>query len=159
MPITKAEEERRVASMVEGLRESGLRITHQRLEVAREIARTDTHPDVEGIYRKVRTRVPTISLDTVYRTLGVLAEKGLVWRVSTMSGPTRYDANLSHHHHFVCMKCGMVRDVIGDPALDEVRPSGDVLEHGSIESVEIQLRGTCTACAKKSRRKKKGADQ
>ena len=60
MPVPVSEVERRVFSFSQTLRKSGLRLTHQLLEVAREIARSDTHPDVEAIYRGVRDRVPTI---------------------------------------------------------------------------------------------------
>ena len=63
------EEARRVEQLALALRDSGLRLTHQRLEIVRVIAADRTHPDVETVYEAVRKRVPTISLDTVYRTL------------------------------------------------------------------------------------------
>jgi Fur family peroxide stress response transcriptional regulator len=104
------------------LRESGLRLTHQRLEVAREVARSDEHPDVQTIYRGVRERIPTISLDTVYRTVAALAELGLIIRVGATPGPVRYDANVARHHHFMCTRCSLIRDVYS-ASLDVVRSS------------------------------------
>jgi Fur family peroxide stress response transcriptional regulator len=135
----------------QALRDSGLRLTHQRLEVVREIASTDSHPSVESVYRGVRGRVPTISLDTVYRTLATLAEIGLVNRVSSMSGVVRYDANRSRHHHFVCVKCGSIRDV-ESPELDMVRAPEQTWTFGHVESVEVNFRGICSECAQKSDR-------
>jgi Fur family peroxide stress response transcriptional regulator len=133
---------------VEALRAKGFRLTHQRLEVAREIARSDMHPDVETIYRGVRERVPTISLDTVYRTLTTLADLGLVTRVDATAGATRYDANLDRHHHFVCTRCGLIRDVYS-LALDGIEAPKETTDPGTVDSVKVQLRGVCRKCQRK----------
>ncbi len=155
MGVPEAEAGRRVESMMRALREAGLRITHQRLEVVREIAASQEHPDVESIYAGVRVRVPTISLDTVYRTLATLADQGLVVRVGTASGRMRYDANASRHHHFVCTRCGMMRDV-SDPELDAVVAPASVAALGCVESVDVQLRGVCIECARPEGNRSKG---
>jgi len=145
VPVSPTETARRVESLAGALRESGLRLTHQRLEVVREIAGTDEHPDVETVYCGVRQRVPTISLDTVYRTLGALAARGLILRVDTAGGPARYDANTSRHHHFVCTRCGAVRDVEG-AGLDVWGPAERVPVPGTVEWVELQFKGICAQC-------------
>lgn len=133
------------------LRESGLRLTHQRLEVAREIACSTEHPDVEAIYRGVRERVPTISLDTVYRTIGDLEKLGLIRRLQALGGPARYDTNLEHHHHFICVRCGVIRDVYGD-SYEGIEAPESVAELGRVESITVQLRGLCNRCQKGERR-------
>lgn len=140
--------QQRVSELAEALRSSGLRLTHQRLEVAREVAVADMHPDVEAIYRGVRERVPTISLDTVYRTVGMLTELGLLRRVDATAGAARYDANLDQHHHFVCTHCGLIQDVTSS-ALDGIKAPESISAWGSVESVQIQLRGTCTECKRR----------
>ena len=56
-----------------GIRDAGLRLTHQRLEIFRVVAGDKTHPDVETVCEAVRVRVPTISLETVYRALAATA--------------------------------------------------------------------------------------
>ena len=145
MVVDSRESQSRADSMATALRASGMRLTHQRLEVVREIAGSDEHPEVEAVYRRVRERVPTISLDTVYRTLGALASLGLVNRITATPGPARYDANTDRHHHFLCTSCGLVRD-ISDPSLDAVRSAGQTSELGIVESVEINLKGVCRRC-------------
>jgi len=150
MAVATDEVERRVDSLSRALRASGLRLTHQRLEVVREVAQSDEHPDVESIYRAVRERVPTISLDTVYRTVATLGSLGLVRRVTATPGPTRFDANLDHHHHFVCTRCGLIRDV-DDRELDAVRAPRAAASLGRVESIEVQLRGVCAECDDKER--------
>jgi Fur family peroxide stress response transcriptional regulator len=148
MAVPPEEVERRVDVLSRALRGSGLRLTHQRLEVIREVARSDEHPDVEMLYRAVRERVPTISLDTVYRTVATLGDLGLVRRVTLTPGPARYDANASRHHHYVCTRCGLIRDV-DDSGLDAVRAPRGTASLGSVESVEVQLRGVCADCHQK----------
>ena len=145
MPVPEVETARRVGSLSAALRAGGLRLTNQRLEVVCEIAGTDEHPDVETIYRAVRERVPTISLDTVYRTLGALAVRGLILRVGAAGEPARYDANTSRHHHFVCTRCGAVRDVEG-AGLDVWGPAERVPVPGTLERVEVQFKGICAQC-------------
>jgi Fur family peroxide stress response transcriptional regulator len=152
MAIPESEVERRVLSFSQALRRSGLRLTHQRLEVAREVARSEAHPDTETVYQSVRTRVPTISLDTVYRTLAALEALGLIARVDATAGPTRYDANLDRHHHFVCGRCGLIRDVY-HPPFDALRAPEPADELGRVESVRVQLRGVCKTCEQSEKKK------
>lgn len=151
MAVPESEVERRVLSYSQALRGSGLRLTHQRLEVAREVARSEAHPDTETVYQRVRTRVPTISLDTVYRTLAALEELGLVARVDATAGPKRYDANLRHHHHFVCGRCGLIRDVY-HPPFDALEAPDLADGLGKVESVRVQLRGVCKTCEQSEKR-------
>ena len=66
-----------------------VRITPQRLEVFSTLARTNEHPSAEFIHRQVVKRLPTITLDTVYRTLGTLEKEGLVFRVSVVGNTQR----------------------------------------------------------------------
>ena len=153
MALTKRCIEARIQALTQALRAAGLRLTHQRLEICGEIARTDEHPDVETICDRVRARVSTVSLDTVYRTLALLEKRGLIARVDTQSGRARYDANTSHHHHFVCTECGLVRDVRSqDPA--ELASPTCAQEVGAVRSIHVQFRGVCSKCAARNRRKK-----
>ena len=145
MSIPAEEIDRRAQALATGIQDAGLRLTHQRLEIMREIAGSETHPDVETVYRGVRKRMPTVSLDTVYRTLSVLTERGLIERVTATAGPARYDGNPFPHHHFVCTRCGLVRD-IDDADTDAILPTKQTDSLGEIESIQIQYRGVCTAC-------------
>ena len=145
MTVPQSEVESRVSLFAQTSRESGLRLTHQRLEVAREIAGSDTHPNVEAIYCGVRERVPTISLDTVYRTLGAFERLGLINRVDVTAGPARYDANLEHHHHFICARCGLVRD-LPSTSYEGLEVPEAATNLGEVESITVQLRGLCKEC-------------
>ncbi len=148
MPPSAQEDRERVERLSSVLRSNGFRLTHQRLEVVREIASTDSHPDVDRVFRGVRERVPTISLDTVYRTLGTLADLGLVNRVSGPALVARYDANTSKHHHFICARCGLIGDVESSE-LDGLSVPASAAELGDVDSVEVRFSGVCHECAER----------
>jgi len=150
MAVTKAEIERRMRRFTETCQASGLKLTHQRMEVFRELAGTEDHPDAETIYKNVSRRVPAISRDTVYRTLATLEEEGLVRKAEILANRGRYDANMDCHHHFVCTECGLVRDFYSE-ALDELPLPKSVTTLGRVESTHVQLRGICSSCARGKR--------
>jgi Fur family transcriptional regulator, peroxide stress response regulator len=127
------------------LRERGLKITHQRSEIFRELASTDEHPDAETIFQKVHERIPAVSRDTVYRTLAFLEENGLVRRAEVRSGPARYDAEIEGHHHFVCTICGKVSDVHSEE-LDRIPVPDSVKGIGRVTARQVQLQGVCRGC-------------
>jgi len=131
-------------------RQNGMKVTHQRTEVFRELAGADDHPDAETLYQSVRKRVPAISRDTVYRTLSTLEEQGLIRKAEILSSRGRYDANMDRHHHFVCTECGRVHDFYSEK-LDDLPIPKSVATLGHVESSHVQLRGMCSACAKNRR--------
>lgn len=139
--------ERRIADFVEACRRQGVKVTSQRVEILRELARTDEHPDVETVYFRVRKRIPSISLDTVYRTLRTFEEQGVVGRVGSMRDRARFDANLEPHHHFVCRKCGHIADFTSSE-FDQLRPPAAIGVLGAVDSVYVEVRGLCAKCRK-----------
>ena len=144
MPGEK-EIESRMRAFRERCADRGLRITPQRTEVYREVAGTDEHPDADAILKRVRKRIPNISLDTVYRVLYTLEDEGLLSRVQLSSDRLRFDGNAEKHHHFVCLKCGMIRDFTSEEA-DRLRVPDEVRSWGRIEESHLQLRGVCRKC-------------
>ena len=146
MDINPLEVEARLDRLKSACREQGLRMTHQRLEIYREVARTGEHPDAETIFKRVRDRMPMISHDTVYRTLAFLEALGSVTRIDSAGGRARFDANTDEHHHFVCSECGSVSDVyINEP----IPLPGGIEELGRAESRHVQIRGVCNNCMSK----------
>jgi Fur family peroxide stress response transcriptional regulator len=151
MTVSKAEVERRVQAFVQTCRQRGMKITHQRMEIFRELAASAEHPDAETVYQSVCARVPSISRDTVYRTLATLEVEGLIRKVSPLVERARYDANAERHHHFICTVCGMVRDFYSED-LDDLPIPPAVKTLGEIESAQVEVRGVCSACANRKRK-------
>ncbi len=137
--------ENRVAEFVDACHRQGVKATHQRTEILRELVATQEHPDAETIYARVRQRIPTISLDTVYRTLRMLEDEGVIARVGSMRDRARFDANTDRHHHFVCCECGTIGDFYSDE-LDRFPVPREVAEMGSVDRVYVELRGRCRKC-------------
>lgn len=133
-------------------REAGIRLTPQRLEIFREVARTGDHPDAETVFVRVREHLPSVSLDTVYRTLWLLNEHGLITTLGPSRARTRFDANLERHHHFICIRCGLTRDFHCD-LMDGLEPPSAARSFGRVETMMIEARGVCRACTAKAERR------
>ena len=147
MEVDKAEVERRVESFREAARKAGVKLTHQRLEIFREVAASLEHPSAEAVLKAVQPRMPTVSLDTVYRTLWLLNDLGLVSTLGPRRESVRFDANLALHHHYVCVRCGLARD-FESAALGALRIPESVKRFGSIVATHVEVRGVCDRCAK-----------
>lgn len=137
--------EERLTRWKTAAKEAGVKLTHQRLEIFRELAGSEAHPDAETLFRAVRERVPTVSVDTVYRTLWLLHDLGLVATLGPRREAIRFDVNLDRHHHFVCVRCGLVRDVQSGE-LDAVRVPDSVREIGVVLEARVEVRGVCATC-------------
>jgi Fur family peroxide stress response transcriptional regulator len=137
--------ERRLDHLRTVARGAGLKLTHQRLEIFRELAATEEHPDAETVFRAVQQRMPTVSLDTVYRTLWMLHDLGLVTTLGPRGDGVRFDANLDRHHHYCCVRCGLVRD-FESGELDGLSLPDSVKRLGSVVDSHVEVRGLCAAC-------------
>jgi len=145
MDVESEKLEQRIRRFKERLKQAGVRLTHQRLAVFIEVAKTQDHPDAETVYRRVLATVPTISLDTVYRTLWRLFDLGLVRALDPPRKRVRFDANTEPHHHFVCRKCGRTRDFC-DSRFDRLEVSEAVRALGKVEAAHVELAGLCVRC-------------
>jgi Fur family peroxide stress response transcriptional regulator len=152
--VKDGEVERRLDQFKAVSREAGVKLTHQRLEIFREIAASLEHPDAEAVFRGAQRRVPTVSLDTVYRTLWLLNDLGLITTLGPRRESVRFDANLSRHHHFVCTRCGLTRDFESEE-FDELRIPESVGALGHAETTQVEVRGVCLQCAKETKTKRR----
>jgi Fur family transcriptional regulator, peroxide stress response regulator len=143
---------RRVAQFKASAKDRGIKLTPQRLEIFREVASSLEHPDAETVYRLVHARMPTVSLDTVYRTLWMLSDMGLVSTLGVRRESVRFDANPNKHHHYVCVRCGLTRD-FDSAELHALRLPDTVKVLGSVLSTHIEVRGVCEICAGKHDKK------
>jgi Fur family transcriptional regulator, peroxide stress response regulator len=148
--VTDVELRRRIDQFKAATRNAGVKLTHQRLEIFREVAASREHPDAEAVLRAVRPRMPTVSLDTVYRTLWLLKDLGLVTTLGPRRESVRFDANLQHHHHYVCLRCGLARD-FESAELNELRLPNAVKQFGKVVTTHVEVRGICGNCAEDKR--------
>ena len=98
--------------MVARLSQKGYRITPQRLMILNAINGASGHVSAEEIYESIRKSYPGLNISTVYRTLELLKEMGLVTETDMGDGRVRFhSAGHEHHHHLVCSACGKVIDL------------------------------------------------
>lgn len=88
--------------------EAGLKMTGQRRVILKVLGQSDDHPSVEDVYARAKQLDESISIATVYRTLGLLDELDLVIRHEFQEGYARYELNWDHHHHLVDLETGEV---------------------------------------------------
>jgi Fur family peroxide stress response transcriptional regulator len=144
--------EKRIEQFRAAAREAGLKLTHQRIEIFREVASSVDHPDADTVFRSVHVQLPTVSLDTVYRTLWTLERLGLITTLGPRRDSVRFDANLKHHHHYVCIRCGLVRDFESEE-LNELRVPDAARDFGCVVGTHVEIHGVCEKCSKGSARK------
>jgi len=101
--------------------EKGMRMTDQRRVVARVLSRSHDHPDVEELYRRAHALDPHISIATVYRTVRLFEEAGIIARHDFRDGRSRYEETTEvHHDHLIDMKTGQVIEFV-DPEIEALQ--------------------------------------
>ena len=132
--------------LVELLHARGHRVTSQRLVILRELRRRATHCTAEEIGAAVRESLPSMATPTVYATLELLVDLGLVRRIDAGRPAVLYDARLEPHQHAVCRGCGEVRDVDGPLEADALVQSA-VASGFRPARAELVILGLCQDCA------------
>jgi Fur family transcriptional regulator, peroxide stress response regulator len=148
MPSKKGELSHGMNHLKAALKHNGVKLTHQRMIIFNEVAESEEHPNVESVYKAVRKKLPMISLDTVYRTLWMLQDLGLI-NILGARDRVRFDGNMKPHHHFICNGCGLMRDFYSDE-FDRLKVPKEVKNFGNGKTVHIEIKGICAECSKKS---------
>ncbi len=127
---------------------ANLKMTHQRLEIYRELYLAEDHPSAETLHKRIMKRLSTISLDTVYRTLATFEKKDLITRIKTTESQARYEVERGTHHHTVCKQCGTITDFIWN-TFDDVQIPKEITGWGEILKKNVVLEGICHTCSHK----------
>ena len=123
----------------------GQRVTPQRLLIHRALRELDRHVTAEEVLGHVSRSLPNASLPTVYATLELFEELGIVQRVNARRAATLYDPRRDPHHHLVCKRCGRVDDL--DAPLDAA-PAMRRARRAGFQPAEAELvvTGLCADC-------------
>jgi Fur family transcriptional regulator, iron response regulator len=115
------------AQVIARLQESGIQPSAHRVAVAEYVLRTDEHPSADEVWAKVGKRL-LISRATVYNTLNLLAQKGLIRALTLAGGRVVFDPKLDPHHHFIDEQSGAIHDVPWEAVrvsdVEALRPKG-----------------------------------
>jgi Fe2+ or Zn2+ uptake regulation protein len=127
------------------LRERGQRVTPQRLAIARTVRELASHTTAETVFARVSEQMPGVSLPTVYATLDLLEEVGLLRRVPTEAGTAVFDPRTEDHHHLVCRRCGGIMDVDAPVERAELLAAARALGFEA-DDAQVVVRGLCANC-------------
>lgn len=119
-----------------------IQLSHQRLKVLEYLTQNRSHPTVDQIFTFLHQEMSTLSKTTVYNTLRVLVEAGLVRAINIEDHETRYDINVENHGHFKCESCGRIYDFHTD--LDALACDG--LNNFLIKDRNVYFNGICPRC-------------
>ena len=133
-------------TFVELLRQRGQRMTPQRQLILEAVESIDGHISVEAVHARVAARFPQVNVSTVYRTLELLEDLGLVHHTHFDNGVAQYHrADLGLHQHLVCRSCGFEQEL----ELTVLAPLGEEIRrrHGfEVDLAHFALVGRCRAC-------------
>ena len=124
-----------------------LKYSRQREAIKSFLMTRKDHPTADVVYENVRKEFPNISLGTVYRNLTLLSELGEIQKISTGTGPDRFDGNPMPHCHFQCRLCHKVLDIPFEN-LNNINAHAQKKFSGIIEENIIQFFGQCPECIK-----------
>jgi Fe2+ or Zn2+ uptake regulation protein len=123
---------------MELLRSRGIQPSVQRLAVAEYVLKTHVHPSADQVWERARRKCPSISRATVYNTLNLLVEHGLLRTVGLAEGKVLFDANTGRHHHFIDDATGRLYDIPWEAfRVEQV----DQLKEFEIAKYEVVIRG------------------
>lgn len=124
-----------------------LKYSRQREAIKHFLVGRYDHPTAETVYFGIKDEFPNVSLGTVYRNLALLAEIGEIQKISTGSGPDRFDGRPEPHYHFMCTCCGSVSDLKVE-GLEHINVLAGQGFDGEIAGHFTYFFGKCPECKK-----------
>jgi Fe2+ or Zn2+ uptake regulation protein len=135
------------AELAELFRERGLRATSQRVVMHRLLRDQNRHLSAEDLLSEASERLPGVSLPTVYATLELFEQLGIVRRVNGGGGTLLWDTRADAHHHMICRSCGRIEDI--DTPLDLASARRSAAGAGfHPDRAEVVVIGLCASCAR-----------
>ncbi len=141
--------------LVERMREWAVRVTPQRLAIAEVVLNSSDHPTVQQIYDRVKGHFPSMTLATIYSTLGVLQKSGLIQELPFQK-MSRYEPNMEPHVNLVCIECENVIDAETNHDVEDVvvglRQQISAKSDFEVAWQRVDFYGLCPRCAAAKRR-------
>jgi len=133
------------ALIIETLRKKGYKATTQRIAICRFALHSRDHPSAQRVYDEVRRVHPTVSIATVYKTLQILTEHGLVQELDLPESQARFDSYVEPHINLVCMRCGNIQD-FDDIAAREMVEGVAAKAEFTRTGQRLDIYGVCKTC-------------
>ncbi|BAT71516.1 Fur family transcriptional regulator, peroxide stress response regulator [Thermosulfidibacter takaii ABI70S6] len=124
------------------LKDKGIQPSFHRIHILKYLLENKSHPTVDEIFQKLSGEIPTLSKTTVYNTLNLFAEKGLVEVLTIDEREARFDVIVKPHAHFKCLKCGAIYDFWEV----DVKIKDKEFEKFTTKSMHLYVKGYCPNC-------------
>ena len=131
---------------IQELQERNIAPSYQRIMILKYLTENQNHPTVDQIYGALRASMPTLSKATVYNTLNLFIEFGLVRVLSIEDNETRYDVVVQNHGHFKCSSCGSITNFV----VNIDRFVTEELQGFQIMQKNVYFNGRCPNCLAKA---------
>jgi Fur family peroxide stress response transcriptional regulator len=138
------------ASIIETLRKKGYKATPQRIAICRFALGSRDHPSAQRIYDEVKKIHPTVTLATVYKTLRILTEQGLIQELDLPESQARFDSYVEPHINLVCLQCGRIQD-FDDNAAREIVERVTAKAEFTRTGQRIDIYGVCKTCRSRTK--------
>jgi len=136
--------------IINALRGRGFKATPQRIAISRFALSRRDHPTAQMIFSEVKKVHPTVSLATVYNTIKILKEAGLIQELNLPQGQTRFDADPRAHINLICLRCGHIRD-LEHPSVQEMINRVSTAERFAATGQRFDIYGVCRNCERRDR--------
>lgn len=126
------------------LEEKNISPSLQRVIILKYLQEHKNHPTVDELYNALRDDIPTLSKTTVYNTLRLFSDSGIVHQLSIPGNEAHYDFEGEFHAHFICEKCGGIYDI----DMGNISMLTNEYDGHSVRNMEVIYRGICKECRK-----------
>lgn len=127
------------------LADRGVKPSFQRLKILEYLMYKRDHPSVDTIFQSLSGEIPTLSKTTIYNTLSLFSDKGIVSSLTVVNNELRYDLMHEPHAHFQCSRCKQLYDI---PLDTDLFMTETINEH-MVDEILITFKGVCKSCAAK----------
>lgn len=128
------------------LKSNNCKTTPQRIAVYKAIKKSTDHPNAETLFKELSPAYPTMSLATVYKSLELFVQLGLIQIINIGEHSFRYDGRTEEHHHVICTSCWKVEDIENN-IFEDLTNSVENISNYNIKKKQLCLYGTCSKCS------------
>lgn len=140
-----------IEDIIEVLKKADIRPSYQRVVILKTLRSTTAHPTADELLRMVNSSSEfEISRATLYNTLQLFNEHGIIVQVDTNANETHFEPNINFHPHFICTKCKRVFDTTGE------LPEVDIPDGFIASNYTVNVLGICSECVKKAEDRPEG---
>lgn len=130
------------------LQKAGIVTTRQRVSLLELLFQSTAHPDADSLLVSARKQMPALSADTVYRTLNLFADAGIIQRMAVPTRRARFDKCVEPHDHFMCSRCEQISDIPRRRKTAGMIPA-EAKACGEVRDVQMVYVGVCRMCIAK----------